>query len=115
MNDLVFAADDTPAEGGSFLAYLPAIAWQRRWWIVVPLVLGILAAVAAALLIPPRYQASAVMLVQSSQLPDEIIGELTADVGRGKQSSPKPIRAGVTGRRGDARRGSERARITEPD
>ena len=77
MNDLVFAADDTPAEGGgSFLAYLPAILWQRRWWIVVPLVLGILAAVAAALLIPPRYQASAVMLVQSSQLPDEIIGEL---------------------------------------
>lgn len=76
MNDLVFAADDTQAEGGSFLAYLQAIVWQRRWWIVVPLVLGILAAVAAALLIPPRYQASAVMLVQSSQLPDEIIGEL---------------------------------------
>jgi len=77
MNDLLLAADDAPAEGGgSFLAYLPAILWQRRWWIIVPAVLGILVSVAAALLIPPRYQASAVMLVQSSQLPDEIIGEL---------------------------------------
>jgi polysaccharide biosynthesis transport protein len=77
MNDLLFATEDAPTEtGGSFLSYLPAILWQRRWWIVVPLILGILASIAAALLIPPRYQASAVMLVQSSQLPDEIIGEL---------------------------------------
>ena len=78
MNDLLLAGDNDEAGGSesSFIAYLPAILWQRRWWIVGPLVLGIFASVAAALLIPPRYQASAVMLVQSAQLPDEIIGEL---------------------------------------
>jgi polysaccharide biosynthesis transport protein len=76
MNDLLLTEDEIAEGGGSFLAFLPAIIWQRLWWIIVPLVLGILASVAAALLIPPRYQASAVMLVQSSQLPDEVIGEL---------------------------------------
>jgi succinoglycan biosynthesis transport protein ExoP len=77
MNDLVLGVDDEGGGGGqSFLAYLPAIFWQRRWWVVVPFVVGIVASIAAALLIPPRYEATAVMLVQASQLPDEVIGEL---------------------------------------
>lgn len=78
MNDSLLSGDedDAGSGGGNFLAYLPAILWQRRWWIVAPLVLGLIASVAAAMLIPPRYQASAVMLVQSAQLPDEIIGQL---------------------------------------
>lgn len=77
MNDLLLGADEESAGSGQgFLAYLPAIFWQRRWWMIVPIVVGIVASIAAVLLIPPRYQASAVMLVQSSQLPDEIIGEL---------------------------------------
>ncbi len=77
MNDLFLSRDDEIAgDGSSFLAYLPAILRQRRWWIIAPLVVGIVASIAAALLIPPRYQATAVMLVQSSQLPDEVIGEL---------------------------------------
>ncbi|HEU4650267.1 MAG TPA: lipopolysaccharide biosynthesis protein, partial [Croceibacterium sp.] len=75
MNDQVFGEVEESAGGGqSFLAYLPAIAWQRRWWLIVPLAVGIVASIAAALLIPARYQATAVMLVQSSQLPDEVIG-----------------------------------------
>lgn len=77
MNDLLLGADDESAGGGqNLLAYLPAILWQRRWWIAVPAVVGVVASIAAALLIPPRYESTAVMLVQSSQLPDEVIGEL---------------------------------------
>lgn len=77
MNDLLLTGDsDSEGSGGNLFAYLPSIAWQRRWWIFIPVCVGILASIAAALLIPPTYQASAVLLVQSAQLPDEIIGDL---------------------------------------
>lgn len=77
MNDMMLPTEDTTSEGGGgFLSYLPAILWQRRWWFITPVVIGILGSIAAAILIPPRFQATAVMLVQSSQLPDEIIGQL---------------------------------------
>lgn len=56
-------------EGGSgFLLHIPAILWQRRWFIIVPLVLGIIGAAVANMLIPPTYRATALMLVQSPQL-----------------------------------------------
>lgn len=76
MNELLLAADDGSANSaGGFLSYLPAIVWQRRWWVIVPLVVGLLGSFAAIFLIPPRYQASAIMLVESSELPNEIVGD----------------------------------------
>ena len=68
------------AEGGDFLAQLPAVLWHRRWWIIFPALIGTAASIAAALLIPPVYQSSAVLLVQSSQLPDEIVGNMGEDL-----------------------------------
>ncbi|WP_194954715.1 GumC domain-containing protein [Sphingopyxis solisilvae] len=69
---------DTPADeggtGGNFLQQLPVILSQRRWFIIVPALLGIVAAAAAALLIPATYRANAIMLVESPQLPKEVIG-----------------------------------------
>jgi polysaccharide biosynthesis transport protein len=62
--------DDAQEEGGggAFLAHIPAILWQRRWFVIVPVVLGIIGAILANLLIPATYRASALMLVQSPQL-----------------------------------------------
>ncbi|MBJ7499697.1 MAG: lipopolysaccharide biosynthesis protein [Sphingopyxis sp.] len=69
---------DTPADegasGGSFLQQLPAILWQRRWFVVLPAVVGIVVAIGAAILIPPSYRSNAIMLVESPQLPKEVIG-----------------------------------------
>jgi len=77
MNDQFSGEEyEAASSGPGFLSYLPAILWQRRWWMIVPAIAGIVGSIAAALLIPPRYQATAVMLVQSSQLPDEVIGGL---------------------------------------
>lgn len=76
MNEFLVSADYGQQEsGGSFLSYLPTILWQRRWWIVIPTIVGVAAATGAVLLIPPRYEANAVMLVESPELPTEIVGD----------------------------------------
>ena len=58
--------------GASFLAHIPAILWQRRWWIVLPLVLLSIAGVVTAFLLPVRYTSTAKLLVQSASLPQAI-------------------------------------------
>lgn len=60
--------DEAQGEGGGFISHLPAIFWHRRWFIIVPVVLGILGAIVANLVIPPTYRSTALMLVQSPQL-----------------------------------------------
>ena len=75
---------DTPdveqGGGGSFIQQLPIILWQRKWWIIVPTVLGIIGAIAAIFLIPPVYRSNAIMLVESPQLPSEVIGSDDVDI-----------------------------------
>lgn len=73
------ARDDDDADGG-FIAHLPAILWQRRLLILAPLLVGVLAAIIAVVTIPPVYRSSALMLVQSPQLPDEVIGDSGGEV-----------------------------------
>ena len=72
--------DSTQGSDSNFIQLIPVILWQRKWWIIVPTVLGIVAALAAVLFIPPVYRANAVMLVQSPQLPTEVIGTDELDV-----------------------------------
>ena len=71
--------DDDEA-GGGFIAHLPSILWQRRLLILVPLLVGALAAIVAVVAIPPVYRSSALMLVQSPQLSDEVIGNSGGEV-----------------------------------
>lgn len=67
------APNAEPAAAGNLLAHIPAILWHRKWWIIVPSVLGIIAALVAIVMLPPVYRSSAIMLVVSPQLPDEIL------------------------------------------
>lgn len=76
MNDAFSFDLDTkaePAGSGNLLSQLPAIAWQRKWWIIVPTIIGIVAAIVAILLIPPVYRSNAILLVESPQLPEEVL------------------------------------------
>ncbi|MDP1027142.1 Wzz/FepE/Etk N-terminal domain-containing protein [Sphingomonas sp. KR1UV-12] len=64
---------ENEGEGGGLIAYLPSILWARKWWIVTPLVVGTALGGAAALLMPPSYRSSATLLVESPQLPTELV------------------------------------------
>lgn len=78
MNDAYGGSADMEqggGEGGGFIAYLPSIVWQRRWWIVAPLLAGSILGGAAAFLLPASYRSSATMLVESPQLSGDLIGE----------------------------------------
>lgn len=71
--------DSVGAEGQggiNFIASLPAILWDRRWLVIVPILLGVVAAIAAIALLPRTYRSSATLVVESPQLPNEITGIL---------------------------------------
>ena len=75
--------DGADGDGGAMsdlLASIPIILWERRWWIIVPAILGAIAAVAAAFLIPPSYRSEAVLLVESSQLATDANGQVASEV-----------------------------------
>ncbi|TCJ34966.1 Wzz/FepE/Etk N-terminal domain-containing protein [Parafrankia sp. BMG5.11] len=74
MTDFSSAEYGEEQAGGNFLEQLPSILWHRRWWIAIPTAIGAVAAIAAVFLIPPVYQSTAVMLVESSQLPEAVVG-----------------------------------------
>ena len=80
MNDLAY--DDEPAGPGigALLSHLPTILKERKWWIIIPSILGVVAAALAILLVKPVYEADALMLVQSAQVQDEILNTLDTEV-----------------------------------
>ena len=66
--------------GGSLFAHLPAIIWQRRWYLIIPVIVMAIAGIAAALLLPVRYTSTATLLVQSSTLPQAVAAGNPDDV-----------------------------------
>ncbi|WP_287978667.1 Wzz/FepE/Etk N-terminal domain-containing protein [Sphingomonas sp.] len=75
--------DDYEAEqggGGSLLAHLPAIIWQRRWYLIIPIIILTIVGVAAAFVVPVRYTSTATLLVQSSTLPQAVAAGNPDDV-----------------------------------
>ena len=74
-------ADEPRGQGfGGLFTQLPTILWERKWWIIFPSVLGVIAAIAATLLIKPLYKADALMIVQAPQVQGEIFDQLNNEV-----------------------------------
>lgn len=67
-------------QSGNLLAHLPAIIRQRYIFLVVPVILCTIAGIATAFLLPQVYRSTATLLVESPQLPDDVIGAQDGDV-----------------------------------
>jgi polysaccharide biosynthesis transport protein len=57
------------AEPASILAQVPGIILQRKWWLIIPTILLLIAATVAAFLIPALYRSSATLLVEAADVP----------------------------------------------
>lgn len=68
---------DVAEERGSasFLPYLPSIIWQKKWLLIIPSLLALIAALATAFLLPTKYQSRAVLLVEAPLLPGDVAGD----------------------------------------
>jgi polysaccharide biosynthesis transport protein len=64
-----------------FLSVLPAIFWHRRWLIIIPAILAVAGAIVAAFVMKPVYESRATVLIESQQLPDDLIGTGRSNVG----------------------------------
>src|SRR5215813_9903084 len=45
------------------------IFWRRKWWLVIPLMLGVVAGYVSCFFIPPSYQSSALILIEPQKVP----------------------------------------------
>ncbi len=81
MNN-AFAAfpEQEEANDSSFLSHLPAIAKQRKWFIIVPALIGLIGGIAAAFIMPVKYESRAVLLVEAPLLPAEVASSNDAEV-----------------------------------
>jgi polysaccharide biosynthesis transport protein len=68
------------SNGGNFFSLIPVILWQRKWWIITSAVIGIIASVIAVLVIPPTYRSTAILLVESAQLPKDVLNQSGEDL-----------------------------------
>lgn len=74
MNSLAFDTEASEATPSNFIGQLPVILGERKWLIVTPAILGLIAAVAAIFLLPTKYESAAILLVQAPSLPTDIVG-----------------------------------------
>jgi uncharacterized protein involved in exopolysaccharide biosynthesis len=69
--------DDAPS---NFLRSLPTIFWQRRWLLIIPFVLTTIAGGVAAFVLPPLYRSQAVIVIESQQLPTDLVNSPITDL-----------------------------------
>lgn len=64
---------DSGGGGAWLINHLPAILWHRRYYVIIPAVLLFLAGIITAYSLPTMYRSSATMLVESQDLPTNVV------------------------------------------
>ena len=72
----------TQETGSGFLSIreMAAIGYRYRYWLVVPALVGLLAAVILLLLMTPEYRSASTVLITSQQIPSSVIASPTASM-----------------------------------
>lgn len=65
---------------GNLLAHLPTILRDRYLLVLVPTLALFMAGIASALILPTVYRSTATLLVESPQLPEDVLGEQGVDL-----------------------------------
>jgi uncharacterized protein involved in exopolysaccharide biosynthesis len=65
--------DDAEEVSSGFIAALPTVLWQRRWWILIAAVLTTIAGTLTAYLMHPVYESSATILIEAQQVSDDLL------------------------------------------
>jgi uncharacterized protein involved in exopolysaccharide biosynthesis len=73
------SAEDTDGLG-IYPREIIAAIYRRRYWLIPPVLLGLLIATAAVLLHQPQYRSSATLLIDSQQIPTSIVAAPLASV-----------------------------------
>lgn len=77
MNNERYGDED---DGGNLLSHLPTVVRERYRWALFPAIISLIAGVAAAFLLPTVYRSTATLLVESPQLPEDVVGAQDGDV-----------------------------------
>lgn len=72
--------DRDEEEGGNLLAHLPTIIRERYRWLLIPTIICFVAGIVAAFALPAVYRSTATLLVESPQLPEDVIGAPEVDI-----------------------------------
>src|ERR1051325_4543546 len=68
---------------GWIINHLPTILWQRKYYVIVIFALATIAAVAAAYSLPTLYRSSASLLIESPDLPKDVVdAPATGEIGQ---------------------------------
>lgn len=67
-------------QGGNLLAHLPEILKDRYLLVVIPAIFLAIAGIVAAFVLPPVYRSTSTLLVESPQLPEDVLGEQGVDI-----------------------------------
>jgi len=78
--------DGNSGGGGGFVSSFPSMLWQRRWFVILPVMVATVAGLVTAFLMHPVYESSATVLIESQQVPDDLISALSG-AGGGNQVS----------------------------
>lgn len=72
--------EDFGPQQGNFLMHLPAILRDRFLFVMIPAILLSIAGAVAAFVLPTVYRSTATLLVESPQLPEDVLGDQGVDV-----------------------------------
>jgi uncharacterized protein involved in exopolysaccharide biosynthesis len=64
--------DEEESGGPNLLSAIPSMIMQRKWLLIVPTILALIAGVTAAMLMHPMFRSTATVIIESQQLPDSM-------------------------------------------